>query len=123
MSCAKLNFCPIVPNYYDTAQKTIFYSGNWNSISNAKLVEYLFKAFEISENQISKDEFVKILLENKEIAHWQVPEVAPVSVTIEKEANESALHPLQYIHFNKEITMSDADNRIDATLPVAGRIT
>lgn len=81
MSCAKLNFSPIVPNYYDTAQKTIFYSGNWNSISNAKLVEYLFKAFEISENQISKDEFVKILLENIPVSDgntWQ--EMPPESL-------------------------------------------
>lgn len=64
MSCAKLNFSTTVPNYYDPEQNNIYYSGNWNSISNAKLVEYLFKAFGISENQISKDEFVKILLEN-----------------------------------------------------------
>ena len=64
MTCSKLNYSPIVPNYYDTSQNTIYYSGNWNSISNAKLIEYLFKAFDISESQISKDEFVSILLKN-----------------------------------------------------------
>ena len=64
LSCEKLRYSPIVPNYYDTAQNIIYYSGHWNSISNAKLVEYLFKAFELSESQISKDEFVSIILKN-----------------------------------------------------------
>jgi len=64
LSCTKLNYSPIVPNYYDDRQNTIYYSGNWNSIANAKLIEYLFKAFDISESQVSKDEFVSILLKN-----------------------------------------------------------
>ncbi|WP_027003110.1 sacsin N-terminal ATP-binding-like domain-containing protein [Hugenholtzia roseola] len=64
INCDKLNYSLIVPNYYNTSQNTIYFSGNWNSISNAKLIEYLFKAFDISESQISKDEFVSILLRN-----------------------------------------------------------
>lgn len=76
MSCSKLNYSPIVPNYFDTSQNTIYYSGNWNSISNSKLIEYLFKAFDISESQISKDEFVSILLRNIP-AKYEMPSVPP----------------------------------------------
>jgi hypothetical protein len=79
MSCSKLNYSPIVPNYYDTSQNTIYYSGNWNSISNAKLIEYLFKAFDISESQISKDEFVSILLRNIP-AKYEMPSAPPESL-------------------------------------------
>jgi hypothetical protein len=79
MSCSKLNYSPIVPNYYDTSQNTIYYSGNWNSISNAKLIEYLFKAFDISESQISKDEFVSILLRNIP-AKYEMPSTPPESL-------------------------------------------
>jgi Domain of unknown function (DUF3883) len=64
MSCSKLNYSPTVPNYYDPIQNIIYYCGNWNSISNSKLIDYLFKSFDISESQISKDEFVSILLSN-----------------------------------------------------------
>jgi len=76
MNCNKLNYGPIVPNYYDTSQRTIYYSGNWNSISNAKLIEYFFQAFDISENQISKDEFVSILLRNIP-AKYEMPSALP----------------------------------------------
>ncbi|MEZ4986728.1 MAG: DUF3883 domain-containing protein [Saprospiraceae bacterium] len=79
MSCSKLNYSPIVPNYYDTSQNTIYYSGNWNSISNSKLIEYLFKAFDISESQISKDEFVSILLRNIP-AKYEMPSTPPESL-------------------------------------------
>lgn len=76
MTCSKLSYSPIVPNYYDTLQNTIYYSGNWNSISNTKLIEYLFKFFDISENQISKDEFVNILLSNIP-AKYEMPPAPP----------------------------------------------
>lgn len=79
MSCSKLNYSLIVPNYFDTSQNTIYYSGNWNSISNAKLIEYLFKAFDISESQISKDEFVSILLRNIP-AKYEMPSAPPDSL-------------------------------------------
>lgn len=79
MTCSKLSYCPIVPNYYDTSQNSIYYSGNWNSISNAKLIEYLFKAFDISESQISKDEFVSILLRNIP-AKYEMPSAPPESL-------------------------------------------
>ena len=79
MACDKLNFSPIVPNYYDTSQNTIYYSGHWNSISNAKLIEYLFKFFDISEKQISKDEFVSILLNNIPVK-YEMPAAAPESL-------------------------------------------
>lgn len=80
MACSKLNYSPTVPNYYDNSQKTIFYSGNWNSISNTKLIEYLFFAFDISENQISKDEFVSILLRNIPKKH-EMPSAPPESIS------------------------------------------
>ncbi len=76
MTCSKLIYSPIVPNYYDTSQNTIYYSGNWNSISNAKIIEYLFKFFDISESQISKDEFVSILLSNIP-AKYEMPPAPP----------------------------------------------
>ena len=68
LSCSKLGYSPTVPNYYDTDQNIIYYSGDsssdWNRISNARLIEYLFKALDIVESQISKDEFISILLKN-----------------------------------------------------------
>lgn len=79
LSCIKLGYNPIVPNYYDTAQNTIYYSGNWNSISNAKLVDYLFKAFDILESQISKDEFVSILLKNIP-SKYEIPSTPPTII-------------------------------------------
>lgn len=79
ITCSKLTYSPIVPNYYDTLKNTIYYSGNWNSISNAKLVDYLFKAFDISESQISKDEFVSILLRHIP-AKYEMPSAPPESL-------------------------------------------
>ncbi|MBN2664270.1 MAG: DUF3883 domain-containing protein [Bacteroidales bacterium] len=64
LECQKLNYSPTVPNYYDVNSNTIYYSGKWNSISNAKLIEYLFKALEIKEIQLSREEFIAILLKN-----------------------------------------------------------
>ena len=74
MNCSKLNYSPTVPNYYDPMQNIIYYNGNWDSISNAKIIDYLFKALDITENQISKDEFVSILLANIPVSKsniWQ----------------------------------------------------
>ena len=76
ISCSKLNYSSSVPNYYDTSLNTIYYSGNWDSISNAKLIEYLFDAFDITESQISKDELVSILISNKP-ATYEMPSAPP----------------------------------------------
>ena len=92
LNCSKLNFKICVPNYYDSIQNIIYYTGEWDSISNARLIDYLFKSLKISENQISKDEFISILL-------IKIPsEVEPISTTskisliknriIENELNE-----------------------------------
>ena len=85
LSCSKLNYSPVVPNYYDDRQNTIYYSGNWNSISNAKLIEYLFKAFDILESEISKDEFVSILLKNIPVKNNVLPDdvVSPAEMGVD----------------------------------------
>lgn len=64
LTCAKLNYTFEVNNYYDTSKNIIYYKGKWNTIANAKLIEYLYDAFEISEKQICRDEFVNIVVKN-----------------------------------------------------------
>ncbi|WP_375558595.1 sacsin N-terminal ATP-binding-like domain-containing protein [Bernardetia sp. OM2101] len=64
LDCKKLNYRIEIPNYYDKSN-VIYYAGEWDSISNAKIIDYLFQFFSISEKHISKDEFINILLSQR----------------------------------------------------------